>query len=191
MKLKNKSVLLAVIFIVLALSGYFLYKSNNSKNTELKNGEESKNGSVFTSIKDALSKDVTLYCDFNEGNVSFKSYIKNGAVRVTTSSTEKGQSGDMIMKNNKMYIWDSTTKTGFIYDVPEDSESSNVSVDSSSSTTGSTNYLGLIDQYKDSCKVTAVEDSLFVEPKDIDFKDMTKFLEDLQQQMPQVNIPQQ
>ena len=49
----------------------------------------------------------------------------------------------------------------------------------------------MIDKYKDSCKVASVEDSYFVTPNDVNFQDMNKFLEDLQNQMPQIELPEQ
>lgn len=186
-KFKNKKISLYILAILVLFFAAFLVASNK-KSEHYKNN---KDNNIFTSVKDALSKDLTLYCEFSDNNSSFKSYIKNGSVRVVNNSKEDGRSGDMIMKQGKMYIWDNTTKTGFVYEIPKEENSEKDFGLSEKDTIKADMYLNLIDKYKDSCKVSAVEDSFFDEPKDVEFKDMTKFLEDLKQQMPQINIPQQ
>lgn len=180
----NKKVLIAVVVVIGILLLGFLYPKKDRDNLMV-NSNTQKSDGVFDSIKDALTKDLTLQCEFSDENSSFKSYIKNGAVRVTTNSTNEGQVGEMIMKDSKMYIWDTKTKEGFVYDVPknEDGKSGEVGM-TGQEVVSSESYLDLIDKYKDSCKVATLEDSFFETPKDINFQDMSKFLEDLKQQMP-------
>ncbi len=140
------------------------------------------NGNVFTSVKDAISKKMTLVCEFSdEKGTSTKSYIKNGAVRVSSGGTNTNESGEFIMKDNKMYMWNETTREGFVYNVPEGDQTTQISQGDE--------YLNMIDAYKDSCKVATVENSYFVPPTDVNFQDMSKILEDLQKQIPA--IPQQ
>lgn len=186
---KNKKTLLILgaisLLIIVAGVSYTKIKSGKLGG----NSSTSDSKGIFTSVKDALSKNLTLVCDFkDESGTSVKSYIKNGAVRVSTVGSTEAQSGDIIIKDKKMYMWDVKTKTGFVYDIP-DSESS----ENKTSGLGGTEvvksdaYLNMIDKYKDSCKVSAVEDSYFVAPADVKFQDMSKFLEDLKKQMPQDN----
>lgn len=169
---------------VLGLIGGFVYFNFNKSSQD---GNSDNSSGVIGSIKDVLNKDVTLSCEFNDQDSNFKSYIKNGAVRVTTIGKVKDQSGEMLMKDGKMYIWDLKTNEGFVTDIPKNEDGSSQEVGmTAQNSVSSEAYLDLIDKYKDSCKVTAVEDSLFVVPANIDFKDMSKLFEELQQyQMPQ------
>lgn len=181
--MKNRKILITILLLLLVafVSGisYLKFKNNSSSQSESKDTTENK--SVFTSIKDALSKDVTLVCEFkDETGVSTKSYIKNGAVRISSE-------GEIIMRDKKMYMWDVKTKEGFVYEIP-DSEDNEIGA-TTTEINQSESYLNMIETYKDSCKVTSVEDSYFDLPKDIKFQDMSKLLEDLKNQMPQ--IPQQ
>lgn len=170
----NKKIVFIVIALVLLLSGgyYMSLKSNKSKITTSNSTSETK--SVFTSIKDALSKKLTLVCEFkDDSGVSTKSFLKNGAVRVSSTS-------EFILKDKKMYMWDLKTKQGFVYDIPDTTNAG---------TTGgeinqSESYLNMIEKYKDSCKVATIEDSYFVPPTDVKFQDMSKLLEDLKKQIP-------
>lgn len=183
--MKNKRVLITSILILLVLfvagASYLKFRSNSNQSENNTTGDKS----VFTSIKDALSKNVTLVCDFNdETGSSVKSYVKNGAIRITTTNKEsEDTSGDIIMKDKKMYMWDLKTKQGFVYDIP-DAEDNSVGM-TSDEFIKSESYLDLIDKYKDSCKVSSIDDSYFNLPTDVKFQDMSKFLEDLKSQMPQ------
>lgn len=186
--MKNKKTLIIVVLLLLALVGgasYMKLKGNNAVNP----GSNSTSGSksVFTSVKDALSKKMTLVCEFkDEKNTSVKSYIKNGAVRVTsTGGTSENQSGDIIIKDKKMYMWDLKTKQGFVYDIPEEEGGNNIET-SVNDVNQSESYLNMIESYKDSCKVATVEDSYFTPPTDVKFQDMSKLLEDIQKQNPQI-----
>lgn len=173
MKQKKTLIIIAVVLLILAVFGVVYLKP---KNNSINNSTESK--SVFTSIKDALSKNMTLVCDFtDETGSSVKSYVKNGAVRVTTSGASENQSGEVIILNKKMYMWNTKTKTGFLYNIP-DSDESEVGM-KGEDVIKSEAYLDMIDKYKDSCKAAAVEDSYFEVPTDINFQDMSKLLEDI------------
>lgn len=156
----KKKIIIGVIVVVIVLIIGFLFL--NKKNSNIQKEPQT---SIITSIKDALSKKMTLVCEFKDDTgVSTKSYIKNGAVRVSST-------GEIIIKDKKMYMWDQKTKQGFVYSIPD---SENEEVNQSES------YLKMIDKYKDSCKVSSIEDSFFTSPADVNFQDMTKLLEDMQ-----------
>lgn len=178
----GKKIFVIVFVVLLVIVGGVSY--SRFKNSDNVSVTESK--SIFTSVKDALTKNVTLTCEFNESESTFKSYIKNGAVRITTSGDNSTQAGEMIMKDNRMYVWDSKTKEGFVYDIPKevDGDTQDVGM-ASQQVVSSESYLDMIDKYKDSCKVATLDDSFFTPPTDVKFQDMSKFLEDLKSQMPQ------
>lgn len=169
-------------------ASYLKLKGSKDNISNSKTTPESK--SIFTSVKDALSKDISLICEFKDDTgASTKSYIKNGAVRISTNNeSSKNQSGEIIMKDKKMYMWNVKNKQGFVYDVPDSEEGDKEGVTTGESVKSET-YLDMLDKYKDSCNVSTVDESYFELPKDIKFQDMTKLLEDLKNQMPQT--PQQ
>lgn len=183
----NKKIIIILVVALLLISGVVLFKGQKMGDNDNKEISKGTSKNVFTSIKDALSKDLTLTCEFNDekGNTT-KSYIKNGAVRISTiGSDTKG--GEIIMRDKKMYMWDEITKEGFIYEIP-DEEKGNVGM-TGQDINQSEAYLNIIDKYKDSCKTAVIEDSYFVEPKGINFQDMSKLLQDIKNQVP--NFPQQ
>lgn len=176
------SILLLLVVFVSGVS-YLKFKNNNTNSDNVEDSGTADN--VVTSIKDALSKKVTLVCEFkDDSGSSVKSYIKNGAIRIMTNNNAESGAGEIIIKDKKMYMWDVKTKQGFMYDVPEESENDTASI-TNGEIVKSESYLNMIDKYKDSCKVSSVEDSYFDLPSDIKFQDMAKFLEDIKSQMPQ------
>lgn len=176
------SILLLLVIFVSGVS-YLKFKNNNTNSDNVEDSGTADN--VVTSIKDALSKKVTLVCEFkDDSGSSVKSYIKNGAIRIMTNNNVESGAGEIIIKDKKMYMWDVKTKQGFMYDVPEESENDTASI-TNGEIVKSESYLNMIDKYKDSCKVSSVEDSYFDLPSDIKFQDMAKFLEDIKSQMPQ------
>ena len=176
----NKKVIIALVVVLLLVAGYLLMKPKSQTSSD------SSKSSFFTSVKDALDKNISLFCEFKDesGKVT-KSYIKNGTVRV--SSTTDDQAGEIIIQKEKMYIWDEKTKAGFIYEIKKEDQTE-VGV-TGTQTVQSQSYLNMIEQYKDSCKVAVLEDSMFTPPTNINFQDMSSLLENLQKQIP--SIPSQ
>lgn len=177
--MKNKKKLFVIILIILALFVGFYYIKSRKDITSDSSLDSSQDKGIFTSVKDALSKNLTLICEFKDDQGSTtKSYIKNGAMRITLTDDSQ-EMGEVVIKDNRMYNWDRNTKKGYIYDIPESESGSDTD-----NKIGS--YYEMIDEYKDFCKVSAVSDSYFDIPTDVSFQDMSKFLEDYQNQMPQI-----
>lgn len=179
--MKNKKTLLiiGILFLLFVSGGILVIKPKENK-------IESKN--IFTSVKDALSQKLTLACEFtDETGATTKSYIKNGAVRVSSTGNSE-QTNEIIIKDKKMYMWDDKKKQGFMYIISDEAKNSQTG-NTNQDVVSSQSYLNMIDKYKDSCKVATVADSYFVVPTDVNFQDMAKLLEDLQKQAPQINTP--
>lgn len=188
----KKKVLISALALFLLIFAVFVYSKVKGGRVVNKDTSMEQNGlfakNVVTSIKDAINQKLTLTCEFtDQTGATTKSYIKNGAVRVSSVGSND-QTSEIVIKDKKMYMWDDKKKEGFVYTIPDETENSQakstgqdvVSVDS---------YLNMIDKYKDSCKVSTVDDSLFAIPTNVKFQDMSKLLEELQKQMPQVQTP--
>ncbi len=170
--MKNKGLLIgAVIIIILAaFGGYmFLNKSQGIPSS----GTENDTGNVFTSIQDALSKSVSLKCDFtDESGRKTVAYVKNGAVRADIASPNANESGSVIVKDKKIYFWNA--QGGFMMEVPETTPEEGAA---KPETMQGQDIVGSLEQYKDSCNAAIVSDSLFTPPSDVDFQDFSKMME--------------
>ncbi len=164
---KNKIIIAAAAVILLGIVAFFLLSRNKMVNLS-----PSGSDNAFTSIQDALSKSISLECEFTDesGRIT-KSYIKNGAVRADFTSQNAEESGSVIMKDKKMYFWNS--KGGYTMELPDD-----VKTDTTTGETESqgSDILKAMEEFKDKCKPAVVSDSLFTPPTDVTFTDMSKLI---------------
>lgn len=170
-KAKKSPVLpIVIVVVVLAILGIVGYLLMNKGGTSM---GLKKGAGTFTSIKDALSKSVSLECEYKDaaGN-STKSYIKNGAMRADMVAVNDADSGSVIMKDKKMYFWHGNK--GYMMDVPDPKEGEKVETTDKNSKEDE--FLNEMEQYKDQCKASVVSDSLFTPPSDVDFASMSEMM---------------
>ncbi len=183
-----KKVLIVVVLLLLLGGGYYYMTSKGmlpkTPQGSVTTGTQSNSGTnVFTSIKDALSKSLSLKCVYkDEQGKETTTYIKGGAVRVMMQAgTDVSQPNNIVMKDLKMHMWSDASKTGFVLTLKQPEKVSPVV---NNGTAGSSNQqeesvLATIEKYKNSCKTEVVADSMFSVPTDVKFQDM----EALQRQM--------
>ena len=169
-----KLVVIAILLLGVVGGGVWIVSSKNkAAKTEAPqvatSQEATSGGNLFTSIKDALSKSLSLECQFKNDTADQKfdviAYIKNGAVRMSTKAEGKEGASEMILKDKKLYIWGSK-EGAFVMDLPDGGQNAN-----------SADTLAELEKYKDSCKPTVVADSMFVPPADVKFQDLSKMMQ--------------
>ena len=178
----NKKVIVVVVVLLLLLlagAGYYLYTKSAQKPAATATTQE-KNEGVFGSIKDALSKSLSLQCAFtSENGVPTTAYIKAGAVRVDTTGKTPEQTTSIIMKNKTMYFWPTNSKQGSMMTIPDVSITPSVTgstVKPTGTSDQSENMMAALEKFKDSCKPAVVADSLFTPPSDVKFTDMSQMM---------------
>jgi len=187
--------LLPVLLILIFLGGGYFYLSFRGITPKAPLGLSGNQtgGNVFTSIKDALSKSLSLKCVYkNEEGVETTTYIKGGAVRVMMTSAAAGdeQPDNIIMKDKMMYMWNNTTKTGFSLKLEEPKDLTpfpTVKQDGNAvkKEDQQESVLAEIEKYKDACKAEVVSDSMFSVPTDVKFQDMSALQEQMMKTIPQ------
>lgn len=179
----NKNLIIGIVALLLIGGGAYYFLSQN-KQAGPTSGQSTTSsgpsGSVFSSIRDALSKSLSLACTFtDESGRQTKSYIKNGAVRADITAADSKESGSVIVKDNKMYFWNS--QGGFMMDL-----TTTTTPGAGSATTGSSgtsapgevgNVMDTLEKYKNSCKPSVVADSLFTPPTNVTFQDFSKMMQ--------------
>ena len=194
----NKTTLLLglglVVIVVLAGVFVFVKKPQTSSVAPVQNEEQK--GSMFTSIKDALSKALSLECMYtDEKGDATKTYIKGGSVHVSLTLKNPTPDGysETLLKDKKMYMWNPTTKKGMVYTLPEKMmanltpQPTSVSAMPKERETDENkgdSFLSQVEKYKDACKPATLADSLFTIPTDVTFQDMSKLMEDATKMMP-------
>jgi len=160
MKHSKQTLILSLIISTLFLAGCGTQKPTGTT------GGQTGNKSVFESIKDAMSKSLSLQCDYTSGNVKSTVYIKGKSLRSETDS--QGSKIYAILKDNKLWSWSDKDKNGIIMDL----------TDTQNQATGGQksgdDIIGEVEKYKQNCKQTVVSDSMFNPPSDIKFQDLSQ-----------------
>lgn len=172
--MKFKAVIAIVVLVILAGVGYMVLSKKGSPGTS---SPSTQGGNVFTSIKDALSKSLSLECTFtDETGRQTKAYMKAGAVRSDFTGKTPEESGSVIMKDKKMYFWSS--QGGFMMEVPDEQPTpGQQATEEDKLPSTSADLLKTLEQYKDSCKPAVVSDSIFTPPANIQFQDLSKMMQ--------------
>lgn len=170
--MKFKAVLALVILVILAGAGYMVVGKKGSPGTS---SPSTQGGNIFTSIKDALSKSLSLECSFtDETGRQTKAYMKAGAVRSDFTGKTPEESGSVIMKDKKMYFWNA--QGGFMMEVPDVTPEPGAP-ETKETPAGVGDVVGTLEKYKESCKPAVVSDSLFTPPANVTFQDFSKMIQ--------------
>ncbi len=167
----SKLIIGIVVVVLLALLGFGAFKFlKKGASTMVPGGSQS--GNVFTSIKDALSKSVSLQCDYTDASgIKTTAYIKGGAIRSDTVGKTPEESGSAIIKDKKMYFWNS--QGGFVSTIPDTTGTPSIAPSKTGGEQPS-DVINSLEQYKESCKPAVVSDSLFTPPSNVKFQDVSE-----------------
>ncbi len=187
--MKKKYLIIAVVLVIAVGGGLLFVMNNKSNSVDKMTGKPEQSNNSFSSIKDALSKSVSLTCDFTDekGN-HVQTNIKNGAVRADITSDDPQNSGSTIIKDKKMYFWNA--KTAMMIDMPDvEVTPGTQNTQQSNTENGNSNQdiLKEMEKYKSSCNPAVVADSLFTPPTDREFTDYSKMMPPAAQNGSEVN----
>ncbi len=182
--MKNKLTVIVVVLVLLGVSGYFLMPKSPSNTAVNKSGE-----TVFDSIKDAMSKSLSLKCVYkDEKGKETTTYIKGGAVRVMMQTdNDVNQPNNIVMKDMKMHMWSEAGKTGFVYTLNPENVTPGTGASADTDNEQQASVLAQVEKYKDACKAEVVADSMFTIPTDVNFQDMSALQKQMMKGLPQGN----
>ncbi|HSX40001.1 MAG TPA: hypothetical protein VLF68_00100 [Candidatus Saccharimonadales bacterium] len=178
----SKIIIVAVVVLLVLGGGYMFLKNSKSApaSSTTATSTSGNSGGVFGSIKDALSKSVSLQCDFtDETGRKTVSYIKNGAIRADVTGQTAQENGSVIMKDNKMWVWNG--QTGFMMDL---SSADKGNAGQNQAVSQQEEVMNSLEKYKSSCKPAVVADSLFATPSNVKFQDMSQMMKGVPTGMP-------
>lgn len=172
-KKKPPVLIIAVVLLALLGGGYYFSSQKGPDVSNPTGGVDTKDGGTFSSISDALKRSMSLSCEYtDELGSETKTYIKNGAVRISSTGADGVEPGEVIVKDNKMYTWSPETLEGFVIEM-EDADTDEMADDmvEVKSQESKSDFIGAIEAYKEHCRVSTVSDSYFDPPTDVEFKD--------------------
>jgi hypothetical protein len=135
------------------------------------------NADVFTSIKDAITRQITLRCDYKEddGKVHV-TYIKGQLIRMMADEklTNDAMNVNSLIKDNKMYIWENGAKTGMVIDLAVMQKNNDANL-GNTKVQGTDDIINDLEDQKNNCRPESAPASSFEVPKDVNFKDFSSF----------------
>ena len=112
------------------------------------------------SLKSALNTAQEIACAYVDADgLTTKTYTKAGMLRSDFTGKSPADAGGVLIRDGKTYVWWTKDKQGYFAAASADNSKQKDTLVSD------------MEKYKDSCKPTAVSDSLFVLPTDITFRD--------------------
>jgi hypothetical protein len=177
----NKNLLIiGAIVLVVAIGGYLLLnKGANplSQTSSPQNAEQQAN-----MIIKAFEGSGSVKCTYEDESGSFTTYIKNGKVRVESSGSEEGKNGNVIMKNDTLWTWETGSSEGFMMkNVSQNQDDPNVPEEDKMTAEEIRNE---IEQNQAQCMNENIQDSMFDPPANVVFQDFSAMMEEVQTQMP-------
>lgn len=161
--MKKIFILLACLLPLLMLSACTLKKGTETTQIE----ETQEKTGVFESIKDAMSRSLSLKCEYNSPSGKVIASIKGKSVRIDGAWQNQSDSG-AIIKENKLWSWDKEKKEGIIITLA-DQENTDKSLDPEE-------IINNLEQRKQDCHVAVVADEVFEPPTDIKFQDLSELM---------------
>ena len=181
---KNQTKIVLVALVLLLAGGGFLFlkRGKTQKPAEIQTPQkeietEKKNeGSVFSSIKEALEKSISLKCQYRdkEGNLATV-YFKKGMIR-TDGVNKEGQKNSAIIKDDKLWFWipESNQKGMFIsLEVLRNQKPANIQIPNKDQ------IIKQAEEYKQNCQPTALSESLFEPPTNIEFDNLDEIMKSI------------
>jgi hypothetical protein len=163
-------IILAVIVLV-AVAVFFTRNrqiTNQGSSSPTGKPAAESGGGLFSSIKDAMSKSLSLKCEYNIEDSKSVAYVKGSSIRIE-GSWGGGTDSAAIIKNDQIWTWDTKKKEGIT-----------MQLKTSTTTQQGVNPDDLInnlEKEKQHCSAAVVPDSVFDPPTDVKFQDLTKLLE--------------
>ncbi len=173
----KKYLSIIIVVVILIVIGVFAYFNNSSQQGSLTEQAKTESNNLFSSIKDAMSKSLSLKCEYQGVEGKTTTYVKGEKVRVITETTgAEATIANLIFKDNKMWVWNEGEKEGFLFEID------NQDVDEQEDLSGQSNREEIIEeleQYKDQCSTAVIQESMFTPPSDVTFKNLSNLQEEM------------
>ncbi len=172
----NKTLLFVLIGVaILAAVSVFLFSRSGSvdlhgsanNNENITAGESG----LFTS---AFTGSGSVKCEYTDDLAQGTAYVKDGKVRFT--SVNEGQSANIIIVNNIMYMWGVGATEGLVIDTTQaqaDGEDAGLNYSSPEEVRAE------IESKQPECVNEEIDDAMFDPPTDVNFTDFSQFMQNL------------
>jgi hypothetical protein len=181
----NKIIAISLITVLsVTLTGCTLLNSSKDKNTEQNTQQEQQketgnqenpedNKSVFSSIKDAVSQQIGLKCEYqDEEGVKATTYIKGNNMYMESEVENDDVTVKVkgVMKDQKYYLWSDDNKQGMVFDLSKvETEGKDTPL---ANVQSQDEIIAKLEENKNNCKPENIAPSMFETPSDVQFVEL-------------------
>lgn len=178
----NRNLLIVVgVVVAAAIGGYFLINKGDDASNKYSNNSNSAEQVADLAMK-AFGGKGSVKCTYQDESSQGTVYIKNGMVKVESTGTDNAQYGNVIMKNDTVWTWETNSTEGYIMENisqyqndPKVPEEYNVNADS---------VREQVTQNEANCNEENIPDNTFDPPASIKFQSFSSMMEDVESQLP-------
>lgn len=176
----NRNLLIVgAVILVAAVGGYLLLNRSTSSPT---NGGSQNPDETANMVMSAFEGSGSVKCTFQDETSTGTAYIKNGMVRVESSGTDSAQYGNVIMKNDTVWVWETGNTEGFVME--------NISQyqDTEAAPSGYVDPEEVreeITQNEANCNEENISDDMFNPPTNVTFESFSSMMEGIESQLPE------
>jgi hypothetical protein len=176
--MQNKALIYGVVAVAIVILGAGAWmvvgKGGSSMSTTTPNGtQDTATQTKNTTLKNLIGMSGSQKCTFSKVSAQMNSsgtvYVANGQMRgdFTTSAAGKTTESHMIVKDNMSYMWTSASPQGFKMSFDAVATQSDANPEPSLDPNADVEY---------TCSAWSADASLFAEPANVTFRDMSSLM---------------
>ncbi|GEM_PF-1694351 len=182
--MKNKNLLiLGGVALVIIVAGYlWLNRSSNNDSPQVADDSQVVQQEANI-VMSAFEGSGSVMCAYKQENVQATVYIKNGMVRMDSIGDGESSSGNVIIKDDTLWAWETGSTEGLTIENISQYESD---PNMASEYAVNEEYISeQIEENKANCSEQNIADGIFEIPSEVVFQDFSSNLEDIQEQLPE------
>lgn len=181
---KNGLIIAAVVVIaMLGIGGFFLLNqgsSPSSSNPQSNDSMVQSDNELANMFMDAFEGSGSIVCTYQDEESQGTAYIKNGMVMAETSGTDGAQYGNVILKDDTVWVWEANSNEGFMMENISEHQGDTSMFEQYS--TDPDEIRREIEQNRPNCRQENVPESMFVPPSNVNFQTIEGMMEGMMEE---------
>lgn len=180
----NKKILIVGgIIVAIAAALAFILTRNNPQEEATQTSSPQVPEEAANLVLSAFQGKAAVKCTYNNNDSIGTAYIKNGMVRIEGTTTSDDRSGNLILKNDTMWTWETGDDSGFMLTNISQLQKDSANIPEGYST-DSSDIRKTIEDSNPTCDSANIPDSTFEPPTDVKFQDYSSMTDDIRDQIP-------
>lgn len=129
-----------------------------------------KDKGVFSSIKDAVVRNLTIKCKYKTDEDEFYMYVKGKSAAIEGTNTVGGKTQNLkgVIKDYNYYIWAEGSKEGMVIDLTKVRDDDDIDINGKK-VKSFDDVISALEENKQSCGTSTAPSSMFEVPTDVEF----------------------